>query len=176
MPEKIYLTGNERKLLPSEILSTHTDPVGRITFVNKAFLEVTGFAREETLGQAHNIIRHPDMPRALYYVLWASIKAGEEFFGVTKNRCKNGDFYWTLGVFKPDFNGQEITGYRSTRKGLHNETLKREFDDFYRGVRQVELALPRPEQIDAGYKAMQKQLKKHGYTDYQTLARQALID
>ncbi len=170
------LTGKERKLLPSEIISTQTDPRGLITFANGVFTKVTGFSREEVLGRPHNLIRHPDVPRALYYVLWSTIKDGHQFFGVTKNRCKNGDHYWTLGMFQPNFEGDEITGFRSTRKGLKDEGLKAEFDELYRAVRRVELEKPRPRQVEAGYKALKKQLKKHGYADYEAFARRALAN
>jgi len=174
--EKAELTGRERKLLPSEIISTRTDHRGVLTFMNRAFTKVTGFTREEALGKPHNLIRHPDVPRALYFVLWDTIKGGEPFFAVTKNRCKNGDFYWTLGMFQPDMTDERITGFRSTRKGLMDEDLKEEFDTLYLAVREAELAVPRPEQVKVGHKALKKQLKKHGYRDYESFARRALAN
>ncbi len=172
--QETELTGRERPLVPSEIISTQTDTRGVITYINKAFTQVTGFSREDAVGRPHNLIRHPDVPRGLYYLLWDAIKSGEQFFAVTKNRCKNGDHYWTLGMFQPNFAGDEITGFRSTRKGLRDEALKAEFDDLYRAVRRVELEKPRPRQVEAGHKALKKQLKKHGYRDYESFARRAL--
>lgn len=170
------LSGKERKLLSSEIISTRTDTRGLITFANGVFSKVTGYSRDEVLGRPHNLIRHPEVPRALYYVLWEAIKSGEQFFGVTKNRCKNGDYYWTLGMFQPSYESGEISGFRSTRKGLHDESLKEAFDELYRAVRRVELEKPRPEQVQAGYKALHRQLKKRGFSDYESFARRALAD
>ncbi len=169
------LTGNERPLLRSEIISTRTDHRGVIAFTNRKFSEVTGYTREEAVGAPHNIIRHPDVPRAVYKIMWDIIKSGEQFFGVTKNRCKNGDHYWTLGYFQPEMNEQGlITGFRSTRQGLHDEDLKQVFEELYQNVRQTELKYSRPEQIAAGVECMMKQLKRRGFTDYQVFARRAL--
>lgn len=172
--EQTPLTGNERILLRSEIISTRTDERGLITFANHKFSDVTGYARDEILGMPHNIIRHPDVPRAVYKVMWDVIKNGEQFFGVTKNRCKNGDYYWTLGYFQPETEHDTITGYRSTRQGLHDDNLKQEFEELYQNVRQTELKFPRSEQIEAGLECLMKQLKRRGFSDYQTFARRAL--
>ncbi|MEW5823963.1 MAG: PAS domain-containing protein [Pseudomonadota bacterium] len=172
--EGIDVTGQERVLKSSEIISTRTDPQGIVTFVNPAFISVTGFSRDEAIGKPHNLIRHPCMPRSVYYLLWKTIREGETFFGLTLNRCKNGDHYWTLGYFHPDVENGNITGFRSTRQGLRNEELKTRCDKLYRSVRQVEQKLPRPDQVRAGFDALQKELKKLGYADYQSFAKLAL--
>lgn len=172
---QVLLTGKERPLLRSEIISSRTDQRGVITFINRTFTQVTGYTSEEAIGVPHNIIRHPDMPRALYKILWDAIKSGEQFFGVTKNRCKNGDYYWTLGYFQPDFNAQGlIIGFRSTRKGLEDDNLKQEFEDLYKSVRQEELKYPRPQQVEVGVIKLSKELKRHGFSDYQAFAQKAL--
>ncbi|MEW5824122.1 MAG: PAS domain-containing protein [Pseudomonadota bacterium] len=171
------LTGKERELKPSEIISTRSDTRGVITYVNSAFTAVSGYSREEALGKPHLIIRHPDMPRAVYFLMWQALKSGEEFFGVTKNRCKNGDHYWACGSFQPDKENGELIGYRSTRQGLigvGKNALKREFDRLYREVREVELAQPRPQQIEAGLEALTRLLKKRGHAGYEDYARRAL--
>ncbi|MHB8919517.1 MAG: PAS domain-containing protein [Halothiobacillus sp.] len=175
--EKTLITDHERVLLRSEIISSRADYRGIITFVNPVFLKVTGYEKGEVLGQPHNMIRHPTVPRAVYRVMWDVIKAGEQFFGVTKNRCKNGDFYWTLGYFQPEIDAgtHEITGFRSTRHGLHDESLKQEFEELYQNVRQTELKYPHnAEQVQAGVECLTKQLKRRGFPDYQTFARRAL--
>jgi len=169
-------SGHERVLTQADIISTRTDPRGAITFANPAFSRITGFTRDEVIGKPHNIIRHPDVPRAVYFLLWEQIKNHKErFFAVTKNVCKDGDHYWTIGYFQPELGpDSEITGYRSTRHGLHDERLKEEFDQLYRQVRAEERQHPRPEQVEAGVKAMQKALAKRGYKDYETFAKRAL--
>ncbi|OZB55433.1 MAG: hypothetical protein B7X43_00985 [Thiomonas sp. 15-63-373] len=171
-----FLTGVERVLLRSEIISSRTDDRGLITFVNPAFLKVTGYEKNEVVSFPHNIIRHPDVPRSVYRLMWDSIKDGRQFFAVTKNRCKNGDFYWTLGYFQPELSsdGQTITGFRSTRQGVHDESIKSAFSSLYGAVVQAERKLPRgEEQILAGIDLMERQLKRMGFSDYQDFARSA---
>lgn len=173
---EMILTENEHVLLRSDIISSRTDNRGIITFVNPTFLKITGYSKPEVLDQPHNIIRHPSVPRAVYRVMWEVIKAGKQFFGVTKNQCKNGDYYWTLGYFQPEFSdNQDISGYRSTRQGLHDEQLKQEFEELYTQVRQTELNYPHSaDQVLAGVACLTKQLKKRGYDDYQQYAKRAL--
>ncbi|MGM0516105.1 MAG: PAS domain S-box protein [Pseudomonadota bacterium] len=170
------LSGRERELLGSEIISTRTDERGVIKFVNPVFTQVSGYSKEEALDKPHNIIRHPDVPRAVYFLLWDQIKnRRERFFAVTKNVCKNGDHYWTIGYFQPEIGpGGEIKGFRSTRHGLHQPKLKGEFDQVYKQVREEELKHPRPKQIEAGLDALTKWLKKNGYADYEAWAKRTL--
>jgi len=84
----------------ANILST-TNPKGQITHINDEFVDISGFSREELIGQPHNIIRHPDMPRAAYEEMWRRLKAGETWLGAVKNRCKNGDHYWVQAYAIP---------------------------------------------------------------------------
>lgn len=169
------LSGTERVLKESEIISTRTDHRGVIKFINPMFTRVTGFTKEETIGKPHNIIRHPDVPRCVYKLLWDEIKQGNKFFAVTKNCCKNGDHYWTIGYFQAETDSAgEITGYRSTRHGLHTPKLKQDFDELYKQVREEELKHPRPEQIAAGTEILYKLLKKRGFKEYETYAKQTL--
>ncbi|MFP3549043.1 PAS domain-containing protein, partial [Rhizobium sp. SIMBA_035] len=68
---------------------------------NPAFIEVSGYTRDELVGQPHNLIRHPDMPPAAFADMWATIKAGRSWSGLVKNRRKNGDFYWVRANVTP---------------------------------------------------------------------------
>jgi len=170
------LTGRERELLGSEIISTRTDERGVIKFINPVFTQVTGFGKDDSIGKPHNLIRHPDVPRAVYFLLWDQIKnRKEKFFAVTKNVCKNGDHYWTIGYFQPEMGADgEIKGFRSTRHGLHEPKLKGEFDQVYKQVREEEIKQPRPKQIEAGLEALNKWLKKAGYENYEAWAKRTL--
>ncbi len=176
MDDKLPLTGQERQVKISEVISTRTDPHGVIAFANSAFLAVTGYASNEVLGKPHNIVRHPDVPRAVYAALWQALRNGETFFGVTKNRNKGGDHYWTLGYFHPDtrVGSAEIIGYRSTRKGFFDAKLKHDLDELFGEVRQAEVQHARPDQVKAGLEALKKALKKRGFGDYQEMSRLAL--
>ena len=92
-----------------------TDLKGRITYCNPAFVEVSGFARDELMGQPHNLVRHPDMPEEAFRDMWATIEAGLPWSGYVKNRRKNGDHYWVHAHATPMKDGERITGYLSVR-------------------------------------------------------------
>jgi aerotaxis receptor len=99
-----------------ETLVSTTDLKGRILYGNPAFFEVSGFAREEMLGQPHNMIRHPDMPEEAFRDMWATIAQGQPWSGMVKNRRKNGDHYWVLANVTPLTDAQsQVTGYMSVR-------------------------------------------------------------
>ncbi|MCP5244637.1 MAG: PAS domain-containing protein [Burkholderiales bacterium] len=106
------------------ILST-TDTKGRITYVNPTFIEVSGFTKEELIGKAHNIVRHPDMPPEAFEDLWKTLKAGLPWTGLVKNRRKNGDYYWVLGNATPLMDNGRITGYLSVRTKPPRELVEK---------------------------------------------------
>ncbi len=117
MKDERSLTGNEQFFDENEIIVSKTDTKGRITYANRVFLRVALYEESEVLGKAHNIIRHPDMPRCVFRFLWERIQAGHEVFAYVINRCKNGDHYWVFAHVTPtlDDNGR-IIGYHSSRR------------------------------------------------------------
>ncbi|PAT00101.1 MAG: hypothetical protein BSR46_04215 [Candidatus Dactylopiibacterium carminicum] len=88
------VTGQERPFPKGKVIISRTDARGHITHVNDAFIGISGFTREELVGQPHNLLRHPDVPPEVFRDVWATIQAGRPWTGVIKNRCKNGDHYW----------------------------------------------------------------------------------
>ncbi|MFG5409292.1 methyl-accepting chemotaxis protein, partial [Piscinibacter sakaiensis] len=98
-----------------ESLVSTTDTHGRITYANAAFIAVSGYAREELIGQPHNLIRHPDMPPEAFRDLWATIAAGRPWLGLVKNRRKDGRHYWVLANVTPLVEQGRVTGYLSVR-------------------------------------------------------------
>lgn len=115
MKINLPVTGQE-KLFPAEYsLVSKTDTKGIITFANDAFTEVSGYARSELIGANHNIIRHPDVPPAIFESMWATLQQGLPWHGVVKNRCKNGDHYWVDAKVVPIKKNGEIIGYMSVR-------------------------------------------------------------
>ncbi len=96
-------------------LQSKTDLRGIITHASRSLAEISGFSVEELIGQPHNILRHPDIPDAVYYLMWQTIQAGKEFYGVVKNRCKNGDHYWVMTRVAPQLEGNQVVGYTSAR-------------------------------------------------------------
>ena len=111
------MTGVEQTFGSDELIVSKTDLKGRLTYVNSVFLRVSGFEEHELLGKPHNIIRHPDMPRGVFKLLWDTIQSEKELFCYVNNRCKNGDHYWVFAHVTPtrDNNGR-IIGYHSSRR------------------------------------------------------------
>lgn len=117
MSRNVHLTGRERTFAEDEIIVSKTDLKGRITYANEVFLRVAGYTEEEILGKPHNIIRHPDMPRCVFKLLWDTIQAGNEIFAYVINLAKPGDHYWVFAHVTPTFNDDgEIIGYHSSRR------------------------------------------------------------
>ncbi len=114
---KINLPVSGRAIaLPDDIniLST-TDLKGIITYVNPELVQASGFTEEELLGQSHNIVRHPDMPKAAYAQLWKNLQSGRSWMGMVKNRCKNGDHYWVSAYVTPIIENGRTVEYQSVR-------------------------------------------------------------
>jgi len=109
------VTGIEHPMGENQSLVSRTDTSGNITYVNQAFIEMSGFSEEELLGAPHNIVRHPDMPVEAFADLWATLKSGNSWTGMVKNRRKNGDHYWVLANATPIRENGTIIGYTSVR-------------------------------------------------------------
>jgi PAS domain S-box-containing protein len=115
MRRNIQPTNRETKLRRDHELVSTTDTRGVITYANDAFCEISGFSRDELMGKNHNIVRHPDMPKAAFKEMWQSLENGHSWRGVVKNICKDGGFYWVDAFVTPIFeNGQKV-GYQSVR-------------------------------------------------------------
>ena len=106
------------------MIVTKTDLTGTITYANDRFVALSGFTRAELLGQPHNMVRHPDMPAVLFADLWATVKNGECWRGVVKNRTKQGDYYWVDAFVVPILERDEITGYMSVRTPASREAIR----------------------------------------------------
>lgn len=110
-------TGREVTFGDDEIIVSKTDLQGRITYANRVFLRVSGFTEDEVVGRPHSFIRHPDMPRCVFKLLWDHIGRGEEIFAYVVNLTKNGDHYWVFAHVTPTRDAEgRIVGYHSNRR------------------------------------------------------------
>ncbi|MDR5866904.1 methyl-accepting chemotaxis protein [Halomonas koreensis] len=109
------VTQREYALGDDDFLISRTDLKGRITYANPAFVEVSGFSREELIGAPHNLVRHPDMPPAAFQDLWDTLAAGDTWQGLVKNRRKDGDHYWVDASVSPIIEDGEVVGHASMR-------------------------------------------------------------
>jgi|SRR5579863_1870513 len=128
----------ERFFPEDEIIVSKTDLKGRITYANHVFLEIAGYREAEILGQPHNIIRHPDMPRCVFRLLWDTLEAKQEIFAYVKNLAKTGDFYWVFAHVTPTFDERgRVTGYHSSRRVPERKQVDL-FDGVYRQLLSIE--------------------------------------
>lgn len=115
MRTNLPITQREYAFPAGQALVSTTDLQGRILYCNPAFIEVSGYIREELLGQPHNMIRHPDMPEEAFRDMWQTIESGQPWSGLVKNRRKNGDHYWVMANVTPLLDGDRPVGYMSVR-------------------------------------------------------------
>lgn len=117
------VTQREVELNDEDFLVSRTDLKGCLTYANPAFIEISGFTHDELIGSPHNIIRHPDMPPAAFEDIWRTIKAGDTWRGLVKNRCKNGDHYWVEASVSPITEGDDVVGYASVRVKANRDAI-----------------------------------------------------
>ena len=123
MKINLPVTNNEIELKSNASIISKTDLKGSITYINSEFLHISGFSEDELIGKNHNIIRHPDMPPEAFKDLWATVKSGNPWRGMVKNRCKNGDYYWVEANVAPIMQGSTIVGYMSVRSKPTKEQI-----------------------------------------------------
>jgi len=116
--------GQEIHFDRNDLIVSKTDLDGRIIYANHTFLEVSDYLESDVVGKQHNVIRHKNMPRAIFESLWASIKSGKEIFAYVVNSTKHGDHYWVMAHVTPSRDGNQIVGYHSTRRTPNPHTIK----------------------------------------------------
>jgi len=123
MSSQTYVTQNEYPLNDDTTLMSTTDLNSYMTHTNDTFVKVSGYQLEELLGQPHNMVRHPDMPKAAFADMWYTLQQGEPWSGIVKNRRKNGDHYWVRANAVPMVRGGQVTGYMSIRTRAKAEEI-----------------------------------------------------
>ncbi|GER07628.1 transcriptional regulator [Iodidimonas muriae] len=159
------MMGSERILAQDEIIVSKTDTKGRILYANRTFLSIADYEERELLDKPHNIIRHPDMPRTIFKVLWDHIRDGKEVFSYIKNSAKNGDYYWVFAHVTPTFGeAGRVVGYHSNRRAPERAAIT-DMTRLYRELCTVEAAQGgRKEGLAAGEGLLNDKLKAAGMT------------
>lgn len=108
-----------------KFIVSKTDTQGNILFTNKNFCDISGYSEEELIGAPHNVLRHPDMPQAVFFLVWNSLLAGREVSGVVKNLAKSGEYYWVIADFsiKRGDNG-EIKSFTAFRRAAPTQVIE----------------------------------------------------
>jgi PAS domain S-box-containing protein len=157
LQRSVQLTGVERQLSENELIVSKTDLQGRITYANRTFQRISGYSEEELLGAPHSLVRHPDMPRAVFKLLWDTIQSEREIFAYVVNTAKNGDHYWVLAHVTPSFNESgRIVGFHSNRRRPTPRALEK-IKPLYAKLREEEqrhASVPRA--VEAGVARLQQ--------------------
>lgn len=166
MKQKITPTGVERQLGDEDFIVTKTDAKGRILYANRIFIALAGYGEGELLGSQHNIIRHQDMPRSVFKLLWDTIAAGQEFMGYVKNLAKDGGHYWVLATVTPDRDAAgNIVGYTSVRRKPRPEAV-RAAGDLYRAMLAAESSAGARDAIAAGTAVLNQAMNGKTYEQF----------
>ncbi len=167
MSQKIIPKSREIVMRNDDFIVTKTDAAGKLTYCNRMFIELSGYTERELLGQQHNIVRHPDMPRAVFSLLWQTISSGEDFFGYVKNLCKDGSYYWVYATITPSYSvtdgkkPPEIIGYFSVRR-KPDKTKLQLVQELYREVLAAEKNAGRSNVIAAGMEVIHHRIQPTG--------------
>lgn len=154
--------GVERRLEDDELIVTKTDLKGRITYANRVFLRISALTEAQALGRPHSLIRHPDMPRAVFRLLWERLEAGQEVFAHIKNLATDGAHYWVLAHVTPsrDVRGR-VVGYHSNRRRPSWSAIA-EVERVHAELRRAEAGLPARRAADEGRAALDRVLVERG--------------
>ena len=157
---RINITPNNNEIVldNDRLIVSKTDLKGRITYMNSYFVEVSRYEELELLGKPHNMIRHPDMPKAIFKLLWDTIQGGNEINAYVKNLAKDGSYYWVLANVTPSFdkNGK-IVGYFSVRRKPAQTALQ-----FIQGLYTKMLQLEKSGSVDASLQYLNDLLQEKG--------------
>ncbi|MBA1293250.1 methyl-accepting chemotaxis protein [Pseudomonas lurida] len=143
------VTQREISLAPQQKLISATDVQGMITYCNDAFVEISGFNRDDLIGAPQNIVRHPDVPPAVFEHMWKALKQGQPWMGIVKNRSKNGDHYWVNAYVTPIFDGSRVVGFESVRVKPTADEIRRA-QTLYQRISHGKTGVPRQDAWLAG--------------------------
>ena len=165
MVERVSVTQKEVSLSDDEFIVSKTDLKGKLTYINRTFMRISGFPEAELLGFPHNVIRHPDMPRGVFKLMWDTLRDGNEFFGYVKNRCKNGGHYWVFANITIDYGlDNKPVGYYSVRRKPTPRALDH-IIPIYREMLAIEAGSSGKNAVEASLQFFRNELARND-TDY----------
>jgi PAS domain S-box-containing protein len=136
--DSIKPTGHEIKMTDNDFIVSKTDAKGKITYGNRDFMRFSGLTENDFIGKAHNIVRHPDMPRAVYQIMWNNLFDKKEFFGFIKNIHTSGSYYWTFANITPSYDDDgKVIGYFSVRRKAYDSAISF-FEETYKHLKEEE--------------------------------------
>lgn len=136
---KVIPTGKQVDFETHEIIVSKTDLAGKIKYANDMFVKISGYSEAELMGAPHNILRHPDMPRAIYYIMWERLGRGKHVFNYVINLCKNGDHYWVMAHICPSFDADgNVVGYHSSRRKPDVKVINESIIPLYKNLLAIE--------------------------------------
>lgn len=161
--QRIVPVDQELTFSPDEIIVSKTDKTGRILYANDVFCRLAEMQTADVLGQPHSIIRHPDMPRAIFKLLWDSIGAGREIFALIKNMSATGKYYWVVAHVTPSSDSAgNVLGYHSNRRSPARAAVQ-EIIPLYRELKAEEARHEdRRAGLEASFALLQSKLKAAG--------------
>lgn len=164
--KQIVPSSVEKKMRPDDFIVSKADTKGRLTYGNPIFFEFSGWTEREAIGLQHNFIRHPDMPRTIFHLLWTSIQQGGEVHAYIKNLSKCGAFYWVFANVTPDFDVRnEIVGYFSVRRAPKPSAVAM-IETLYRDMLAAERKAGPAWAIAAGTEILTDTLKSTSYEEF----------
>lgn len=141
-----------------DIIVSKTDTSGKVTYGNELFLKLAGYSEKEIIGAPHNIVRHPDMPKIIFKLLWETLKQKKEIYAYVVNKSSTGDFYWVFANVTPSFDARgEVVGYYSVRRKATAQAL-----NIIKPLYKQLLSAEKIGGVEASQKIVNQLLEKHG--------------
>lgn len=157
---------SEITIEPNELIVSKTNLEGKITYANRTFMRVANYSELELLGKDHNLIRHPSMPKGVFYGLWKTLKSGNEFFGFIKNYTSDGNYYWVLANITPDHLNDQMIGFFSVRRYAPKAAVQ-EIEGLYQTMRDMEQSAGNKQAGEASWQWLTENIQQEQQMGYE---------
>jgi len=161
--------GQEIEITEKDMIVSTTDRKGILIYANDIFCDIAGYSRKDVIGKPHNMIRHPEMPKAVFKLLWQRVLKGHVIYAFVKNLAKNGDYYWVKAYVKPILKNGEVVKITSYRKPLNNYAK-----NFIENLYSILLDYEKNHSVDESLNFLQSYLDERNLTYDQFIDRLSL--